>query len=280
MGNHIVIDDSNYLEHAQDWRLGEHVFKRGNEDRDFDEHPVGCFAAAPKFDMDIIPASDWLDAWEQQKGNKATLSDIRARGAFGERIPSLDQDGYGYCWGHSATSAAILARARENQPYVRLSAFSVCCPIKHFRDEGGFGGQAVQYIADNGIASVEAWPEKSVDKSLVSDPTKAKLVSDSRLLHHVTEWLDLGRRDGKCDMRQVVTCLLLGLPLVVDFNWWSHSVCGIRIANLYPKDETADIVIWNSWTDSWSEHGEGTLKGNHAIPDSAQVVRVGTASQT
>lgn len=270
MGQHITIDDLNYRDHVADFDHDDGDKRmRGLIPRDLSVHPKGCFACAKPFDLPLIPASDWKDAWELQKARGATLSDIRARGNFGKMIPSRDQNGKGYCWAHSSTSAALLVRARENQPYADLSAYAVACVIKHFRDEGGFGGQSLEFIADRGIPTADFWPQKSMAKT--NDNPKTW---ENAALHRFTEWMDLKSRD----MRQVVTCLLLGIPVVVDYNWWSHSVCAIRIAELHPQDEAADIVIWNSWGDGWSEHGEGTLKGSKARPDDAVAPRVMTAA--
>lgn len=173
------------------------------------------------------------------------------------------------CWAHSSTSAALLVRAREHQPYVDFSAYAVACMIKHYRDEGGYGGQSLDFIADKGIPSSEYWPQKSMSK----DNDKPATWENAKK-HRFTEWMDMGAHD----MKQLVTCLLLGIPVITDFNWWGHSVCAIRVVELHPTDEHADIMIWNSWGDGWSEHGEGVLKGNKARPDGQWAPRVMTGS--
>jgi hypothetical protein len=76
------------------------------------------------------------------------------------------------------------------------------------------------------------------------------------------KWMELDHSKMKA---QLVTCLLLGIPVVSDFNWWSHSVCTIDLVSLSPFRTR----IWNSWGDGWSANGTGILEGNKAIPDDA-----------
>ncbi len=90
-------------------------------------------------------------------------------------------------------------------------------------------------------------------------------------LHKFTEWRDL---DPDAMKAQLVTCLLSGLPVVSDFNWWGHSVCTIDLVSLNPFRTR----IWNSWSDDWSENGTGILEGRKAIPDAALCAMVQTPS--
>ena len=72
----------------------------------------------------------------------------------------------------------------------------------------------------------------------------------------------------------MITCFLLGIPMALDFNWWSHSVCGIKLNSIDPFE----IVIWNSWGDDWSEKGCGVIKGSKAVANGAVAIRTSTAS--
>jgi hypothetical protein len=38
------------------------------------------------------------------------------------------------------------------------------------------------------------------------------------------------------------------------------------------------VLIWNSWSNSWSDNGMGVLEGNRAIPNGAIAVRVSRPS--
>lgn len=169
------------------------------------------------------------------------------------------------CWAHSGVSAAIMARAINNQPFVDLSAYMVACIIKDYRDEGGWGLEGVEFLAENGVPSSQFWPQQSVKRS---NDTPA--MRENAKLHRATEWMELDNRNMKA---QLVTCLLLGIPVVTDFNWWSHSVCTIDLVSVSPFKTR----ILNSWGD-WEENGTGILEGGKAVPDDAVALRVMTAA--
>jgi hypothetical protein len=260
----IIINDQNFAQFVTPTVDGE-VKAMGLVPRDYEKCPVGYMACAKPFDLPLIPESEWEDRLAAQKAAKAQLSEVRNRGMNGKPIPSRDQNGKGYCWAHSSTSAALIVRAIENQPYADLSAFAVACIIKRFRDEGGWGAESLEFIADRGIPTSEFWPQKSMAKANDNEKTWA-----NAKLHRVTEWMDLEPKNKA----QLVTCLLSGIPVVSDFNWWGHSVCTIDLVSLNPFRTR----IWNSWGDSWSENGTGILEGRKAIPDGQIAPRVITAA--
>ncbi len=219
------------------------------------------------FDVDIIPQSEWADRLAEQIKAKSQLSDIRNGGKNGSVMPSVDQNGRGYCWAHSSTSAALICRAINNQPYADLSAYAVACIIKNYRDEGGWGEESLKFIADRGVPSGEFWPQQSVSRANDNPATWANAA-----LHKFTsEWMAMDSGNMKA---QLVTCLLLGIPVVTDLNWWSHSICTLDLVSISPFRTR----IWNSWSDDWSENGTGILEGSKAIPDDALAPRVMTLS--
>lgn len=268
----IVIDDDNWQEHVP----GHTPFSGGLMARDYEKYPVGYLYCARPFDLPLVPRVEWRERLADQKGRNARLTDIRNRGMYGSQIPSRDQDGYGYCWAHSSVSACLIVRAINNQPYADLSAFSVAAPIKNFRNQGGWGSQSLEWIAEKGVATSRTWPQQSMQRSNVNDA----MWSDARN-HRVTEWMDLDP-DADNFIDQFVTCLLLGIPVVSEFNWWGHSVCTLDLEEIDPADPRRSIVtnIWNSWSDSWSEKGVGKLKAGRAVPNGAIAPRVMTGALT
>lgn len=256
--------------HDQNWEEylgGFQPHGTGLVPRDYNVFPVGYLGATAKpFDLPLIPESEWQSRLDAQKAAKAQLSDIRNRGMGGKPIPSRDQNGWGYCWAHSSTSACLIVRAINNQPYADLSAFAVACIIKNYRNRGGWGAESLEWIAANGIPTSQYWPQQAHDPKYDTPEMR-----QNAALHKVTEWMDLDPKNMKA---QLVTCLLLGIPVVSDFNWWSHSVCALDLVSLNPFQ----ILIWNSWSDSWSNNGTGILNGSRAIPDGAIAPRVMTAS--
>lgn len=195
----------------------------------------------------------------------------------------------GNCWGHSGVSACTLIRCRDNQPYVGLSAYAICCIIKNYRDEGGWGAAGLEFLTNRGVPSEKYWPMQSTSKANDKPETWANAA-----LHKVSEgWVDLTPPVYSRNMTwdQTITCLLCRIPVILDYNWWGHSVCGADPVNgtsLIPRNaagkritygEDWDITggicvrIWNSWGDSWSDKGMGLLSPTKSIPDGASAPR-------
>lgn len=267
MGQLITIDDSNYLQFVDPIVDGEQK-KCGTLPRDFALQPQGFMACAKPFDLPLIDESEWPERIAEQEVQQSSLQHIRDKGMWGGRIPSRDQNGKGYCWAHSSVSAALLVRAFMNLPYSDLSAYAIACVIKGYRDEGGWGSESVQFIAERGVPSSQFWPQQSMSRS----NDKAETWADAAK-HRYLEWMDLAE-SGDLVRKQLGTALLCNIPVVVDFNWWSHSVCACRLVKANPFT----IRIWNSWGDSWSDHGMGDLTGSKALPNGALACRVQTPS--
>lgn len=288
----LLITDENWEGHLEPIVAGERV-SRGLIPRDYSANPQGCYAAAPSFDLQLIPRSEWADRIREMEANKARVSDVRrTAGPDGGLIPSLDQNGKGYCWAHSATMAVMLTRALMNEPYVRLSAFMVACIIKNYKDEGGWGALALDFIGENGIPSVQFWPEKSMSRSNDNPAMRANAQQ-----HRVSmQWADLSAPvyDRNLTEDQAMTLLLQLVPLVGDFNWWGHSVCimdpvlitknanSLDVGSLDMNDAKDAKVygdnfgkrIINSWTDSYGNQGEAVLSGSKAHLDGGVAPRI------
>lgn len=269
---------------------------RGYVPRDYHTYPQEMFA--PPSELVLIPQSEWAERIRDMEATKSRLSDIRDRGDKGSPIKSLDQNGQGYCWAYSSTSAVMLTRAANNQPYVRLSAHAVACMIKNYRDEGGWCGLSAKFYRERGCPSVEFWPEKSMSRANDTPETWANAAQ-----HKITEdFVDLTREvyDQNLTFAQAITCLLSRIPCPMDFNHWSHSVCGCDPVNGTSKRGTYRVEsgklasleefdlhwgmndpvtggfavrIWNSWTNDWGVNGMGVLTGQKAIPNGALAVR-------
>jgi C1A family cysteine protease len=226
---------------------------RGLVPRDYSKFPQEMFAAPSE--MKLIPRSEWDDRINEQEEQQSSLQHIRDRGDAGKPIPSLDQAQRGYCWAHSTTMATIIARARDNQPYVRLSAYAVACVIKNYRDQGGWCGESAQFLRERGVPSTQFWPEKSVARA--NDNPKTW---ENAALHKTTEdWVDLTRPiyGQNLTYDQIATCLLNNIPVAVDYNEWGHSICALRWTRLEAGVYVPLIV--NSWTDGWGKNGTGFI---------------------
>ena len=267
----ILIDDSTPEHVTHDVVIDGDRKGRGLVPRDYAAYPPGCFAHGMRgVDFPLIPESEWSDRIKDMEATKSRISDIRLTGNNGSIIPSLDQDGWGYCWAHSSTQSVIMLRAIGHEPYVPLSAFAIACILRNYRDQGGFGAESMDFIMQRGVPAQEFWPQQSTDRAHDNPQTWANAAR-----HKITAgFMDLEAPEGNRTLswQQVMTCLLLRIPVVSDYNWWSHSVLAIDPVEVEPG--SFGVRILNSWSDTWSDKGMGVLQGNKARPDGAVAPRV------
>lgn len=251
-------------------------FSRGYVERDFSVDPVEMFAQPST--MDLIPQSEWDARIDEQEALQSSLAHMRMTANDGKELMCLDQDGFGYCWAHSTTHTVILDRMKAGLPYVPLSAFAVAAIIKGGRDEGGWCGLSAKFAREVGIPAQKYWPQGSTKLSLDTPEMRANAA-----LHKITEdYVDLAKPvyDQNLTFNQVATCLLLNIPVAVDFNWWSHSVCAIQLVRI--EAGSYGLKILNNWYTApgqeWGDHGTAILRGKKALPDGAVATRGTRAS--
>jgi hypothetical protein len=273
----LVIHDGNYRQHYHPYLNGE-CKGMGLIPRNYRTHPQGYVRGLNSYsalDMPLIPRSEWSARIKEMEATKSRLSDIRRReGPGGGHIPSLDQGDKGYCWMHSGAMCAILVRALMNQPYVRLSAYMGACLIKQYRDEGGWGAAGLEWLIEQGLPSVEFWPEKSMSRSNDTQAMRA-----NARLHRVGEnYMDLvpAVYDRDLTFDQMMTCLLCRVPVIADFNWWGHSVCLMDPVEIERGSFGSRGV--NSWGDGYGDLGEFILQGDRAQMDGGCAPRLMLAS--
>lgn len=185
-----------------------------------------------------------------------------------DTLKSLDQDGLGLCWAFSSTKSAMYMRIRMNDPALVLSAWWVAGKVKGWRDEGGWGSESTSFIAQNGVPTMDLCPSYKSSYDSAATQANAKL-------HTEILWYD-GTDSRDQNVQIMISAFLLGVAPVLDFNWWSHSVCGCRLVSLNPLT----IDIDNSWGESAGDKGIYRLTGSKAVPDNIVVPMVGMPGTT
>lgn len=260
----------------------------GLKPRDYAKHPMCSYRRSTTLDMPVIPRNEWADRIREGHANKTFLSYHRRKGGpNGGHIPSLDQNGQGYCWAYSTTICVMLMRAAANLKYVRLSAHMIGCLVKNYRDQGGWGAHSLEFATENGISPVEFWPEKSMSRSNDTQEMRAA----AKLYRPAESWVDLAPPvyNRNLSEDQAMTCLLTNCAVIGDFYWWGHSV-GLmdpiitsrarRRPSILKTDfgsldlnDPKDLEIYgaafgkkgiNSWTDNYGDKGEFDLEGSRA----------------
>lgn len=218
--------------------------------------------AEPFPDELLIDPSEYQARIKEREERKLRHRDLATQ--FG--LECKDQAQTNYCWINAPTYALEYVLAWQNQTKTVLSPASGGAPIKNFRNNGGWGREALQWISDRGLCPVENWPANAIDSRYYTDANRAIALN-----YRVTEWWVCEDRN----MQQVFSLVLRGIPVAVGYNWWSHEITGVDGVWL---DGQAALVIRNSWGMGWKDMGYAVLQGNRMIPDDAVAPGVGLAS--
>lgn len=242
--------------------------------RDYKLYPESMFSAPSE--LKVIPESEWDARYDEQEATESSLEHMYLRGGQPAFV-NLDQNGQGFCWAYSTGHALMLDRLRANLPLVRLNPHATACIIKNGRDEGGWCGLSASWARDNGYAvegnGPDEWPLHAM--SLKYD-TPALREAMSR--HKVIEdYYDLTRQvyDQVMTESQLTTLEFNNIPHQCDYNWWSHSVCGVRKVRI-EKGSWGRLIL-NSWL-GWGRFGLAVLRGSQMTPNNAVAVRSSVAS--
>jgi hypothetical protein len=172
----------------------------------------------------------------------------------------------------------MLARARQNELTVQLSAYSVAVQIKgpNNRQEGAWAALALEFLQKQGCYDQAYWPQGNM--SLAKQGGPVYLVQDAYVD------LDSPVYDRDLSFHQRGSLLLNNTPVASDYMWWGHSVLDADIVDLYPNKSNRDpsrygIWILNSWGDEWGEEGFGLLKDGKQIADNSVGILIGSPSK-
>lgn len=234
------------------------------EDR---QTPFGRMAGAPPFPRELlIPESEYQDRIKELEDTKTRLSDIVAR----KQLPCKDQGQTNYCWYNSPAYCQEVLRAKQGQKTVILSPASGAAKIKNYRNEGGWGEQAIEHMATVGLAPITHWPANHWQDSRYDTPETREVARRYRII----EWWELRPRD----IHELMALLLRRIPVTGGYNWWGHQVTNEDPVWL---DGTVAIRIRNSWGMNWPQpgaRGYGILQGSRMLPDDQIAPRTAIAS--
>lgn len=240
--------------------------------RDYEQHPEAMFAAPSE--MKLIPESEWDARFDEQEETQSSLEHVYLSGPNGgPAFKNLDQNGDGYCWMYSVGSSMMIDRLRRNLPMVRFNPHAAAAMIKKGRNEGGWCGEGAKFATEHGMA-IEGkgpgqWPLHSRNLRLDTPALRAEMAK-----YKIEEdWVDLTRQvwNRNLTMAQVATCGFNNIPGPRDYNWWGHSVCGIRWVRI-ERGSWGQLIL-NSWA-GWGRHGLGVLRGSKAICNGGLAIRL------
>lgn len=275
---------------------------RGLIPRDPITQKVGYCSVIPPADIKVYSYDEMVDRIADQERTKSRLSDILLRGDAGRPIPSTDQNGQGYCWMYGAIGALQAARAKAGLPYKQLSGHAAACKIKGFRDEGGWGALALEWILKNGCPDVEHWPEKSMSRS----HDNAATWENAKLYRPEDVACDLTAPNYNRDLSygQQLTMLIDLNPTIDDYDFWGHCTFGCDAVNGATKRtetraESGKLmslgefdIAWgmndpvtkglgkrsrNSWTDTYGNLGFFVQTGSKAVGNNSVAIITATA---
>ncbi len=196
----------------------------------------------------LIPRSDWLPIIRERKQRKLTNRD--RLDFYG--VQEKNQKQTLFCWSYGVVQCCEGARAFANQGYVPLSAASVASVINNFRNNGGYGPNAIKFIAERGCQTEETWPNATIDRRYNTEANWQKALD-----YRVTEWWEITTEEER------VSLALRGGLSSGGYNWWRHQ---IMIADVDELDGEIVDVIRNQWQ-GWGDRNYGILQGRRREPD-------------
>lgn len=225
--------------------------------------PEGYAGVADSFPSDLlIDPSEFEPRIKELEERKSRLSDL----SLLEGLPCKDQNGTNLCWANGPTHCTEIIRLLQGQSMIIISPASVAGPVNGFRNQGGWGKEALDQIISHGAVPVDKWPANAISKQYYTEENKQLAMN-----YRVIEWVELEPRN----MQQLASLLLRRIPVAVGYNWWSHEITAVDAVWL---DGALAIRIRNSWGMGWGDKGFSILQGSKAKADDQVAPRVAIAA--
>jgi len=222
--------------------------------RDQQRHPDGNCGFAALRPLKPFSKSEIIAQIKQRDEERSGLRHIL--GPQGMNIPVKDQGPILYCWIYSTVDTQQIMSATQGDGYVALSATAAGTMITGGRNRGGYGAEAIEFLAQHGTCLESEWREHQINLRL---RTPAVLESCKR--HRLEQWGELPRGD----LNQLATAVLLNIPVTIGLNWWGHQVTIIDVVLL--AGGVIGFVFRNSWGTRWGDNGYGVLTPEKARGD-------------
>lgn len=248
-----VIDESNVHIYAPDAdvEINGEKFTRGREVPALKERSAAPWKKA--YDGPVYTREVIRDIIKEREQRGFKLSDIVRK----KQVPTSNQNSTNFCWTYGVVSALNVMRVFRNMPYVEFSRESVAAPIKGYKNQGGWGDQALEYLVDVGIMPQSVWPKHHYSSAKYNTPENLLIAAQYKVL----EFLVVPDNNF---LAQASALLHYG-AMGVGYNWWSHEVCAVDPVIIGATD--LGFRIWNSWTDSYGDKGFAVLSESKAEAD-------------
>lgn len=251
--NEFIIDDDTPLDSSL-VRVPNGQSK-GYESRDLARNPYNSSQFSKPFDLPLIPRSEWDDRIQEMEKTKSNFSQLIL--AHEPYIPSKNQASTNFCWFNGVVTCCEGLMALSGQGYTPLSSACGAAQIKGFRNNGGWGGEALDWMVKYGTCPQAMWPNAAIDRRYLTQAAK-----DAALKFRVTEWYD-NMRANSFDV--LMTALLNRIPVALGLDWWRHLIAAFDPVKL--GNNAYGCRIRNSWSDSWGEKGFGVLTESRSRGD-------------
>lgn len=246
-----VIDDSNAHEFVAEIKDLSGPFGSGLIERDYKINGLGTYAPATK--QEVFPRTKWDDLIKRQDENQSSpwhhhkASDVTI----------LDQNGYPYCWMFGTVAGVMNRYAIQGLDVPHLSATAPAAQGKGYRQQGGWAGEAIGYIKQFGIPTVQTWPEHSLDRSLANNHEQQ--LDAAR--HGIVTFEEIPAKAFDVAMSMLLDPYNPS-PVTMGLMWWGHLVCGLRAVKISSREY--GILIVNSWKKTWGDGGFKVLAESKA----------------
>ncbi len=225
-GEIIVDDDSpSHILNPEGVSRGLDLNLRGNA-------PYAYGVSADPFDPELlIPRSEWEYWIKDAEQTKTRLSDRIAA----VKLPPKKQIEVNFCWSFGIVHPIEILYAQLHNKLVSLSATSVAAQVTGFRNVGGWGRDAVRWIAANGVVADKYWPENALNRKYATAANKERA-----LQVRVENWTECQPRN----LDQAVSLLLRRIPGGGGRMAWEHETADVEAIWL---DGQVAIRTRNQW---------------------------------